>query len=70
MLNALCMPNELLKKLQDENRMTELMVMQEELKLYPFNEVWEYYCKECGVEPTEKWLDEVLTYEKEVLSKR
>ncbi len=70
MLNALCMPNELLKKLQDENRMTELMVMQEELKLYPFNEVWEYYCKECGVDAGEEWLKEVLNYENEVLSKR
>ena len=70
MLNALCMPNELLKKLQDENRLTELMVMQEELKLYPFNEVWEYYCKECGVDAGEEWFKEVLKYEDEVLSKR
>jgi L-rhamnose isomerase len=70
MLNALCMPNELLKKLQDENRLTELMVMQEELKLYPFNEVWDYYCKECGVEAGEEWFKEVLKYEDEVLSKR
>lgn len=70
LLFALCMPNDLLKKLQDENQLTELMVMQEELKLYPFNEIWEEYCASCGVKADQSWLDEVKEYEKNVLLKR
>ena len=70
LLYALCMPNELLAKLQDENKLTELMVMQEELKLYPFNEIWEEYCKECGVAADQSWFNDVKEYEQEVLLKR
>ncbi len=70
LLNALCLPNGELKKLQDENRMTELMVMQEDVKTYPFGEVWEEYCRQCGVAADYSWLDAVKKYEAEVLSKR
>ena len=67
---AMCTPNEMLRKLQDENRMTELMAMQEEMKTYPFGEIWEEYCEQCHVAGDLKWMDEVLSYEKEVLQKR
>jgi len=70
LLYALCLPNEMLAKLQDENQLTELMVMQEELKLYPFNEVWEEYCKSCGVAADFSWFKEVKEYEEAVLLKR
>ena len=70
LLYALCLPNEMLAKLQDENQLTELMVLQEELKLYPFNEIWEEYCKECGVAADQSWFNEVKEYEQEVLLKR
>ena len=49
LLNAMLLPNEMLKKLQDEGRMTELMVWQEELKTYPFGDVWEEYLRREGV---------------------
>ncbi len=70
LLNALLTPNETLKKLQDENRFTELMVMQDETKTMPFGDVWKEYCEQCGVPGDREWLDDVKTYEKEVLSKR
>lgn len=70
LLNALLIPSEELKKLQDESRMTELMVRQEELKTMPFGDVWEQYCEECKVPADGKWFDEIVKYEKEVLSKR
>lgn len=70
LLNALLTPNEALKKLQDENRFTELMVMQDETKTMPFGDVWKEYCEQCGVPGDREWLDDVKTYEKEVLSKR
>lgn len=69
-LNALLTPNKELKKLQDENRFTELMVMQDETKTMPFGDVWKEYCEQCGVPGDREWLDDVKTYEKEVLSKR
>lgn len=70
LLYALCTPNEALKNLQDENRLTELLVIQEELKMYPFGDIWAKYCIECGVEPGAQWLDDVKEYEKDVLLKR
>ncbi len=70
LLQALCTPNETLKKLQDENHMTELMVQQEEVKMYPFGDVWGEYCRRCGVAGDASWLEEVKTYEAEVLLKR
>ena len=68
LLNALLQPNELMKKMQDENRMTELMVCQEEMKTAPFGDVWAEYLKREGVESD--YISIVKEYEKEVLSKR
>ena len=71
LLYALCTPNEMLAELQKENNMTKLMVIQEQLKTMPFGDVWNKYCEECGVKADDsEWLDEILKYEKEVLSKR
>lgn len=68
LLFALLQPNEKMKKLQDENRMTELMVLQEEMKTAPFGDVWEEYLKESGT--ASDYLGEILKYEKEVLGTR
>ena len=70
LLNALCMPNETFKQLQDENRLTELMVMQEELKTYPFGDVWAEYCRQCGTAGDQSWFGDIIAYEDEVLKKR
>ena len=63
------MPADSLKKLQDKADWTELMVRFEELKVYPFGDVWEEYCAQCGTSER-GWFDEIKEYEKEVLSKR
>ena len=70
LLNALCTPNEALKKLQDESRLTELMVRQDEMKTMPFGDVWAEYCAQCGAPADGTWFDEIVKYEEEVLSKR
>ncbi|MDY6314315.1 MAG: L-rhamnose isomerase [Clostridia bacterium] len=70
LLNALCTPHELLKKLQDNSEFTELLYMQEELKTLPFGDIWEQYLKECGVISDTSWFSEIKRYENEVLSKR
>lgn len=70
LLMALCTPNEALKKLQDEGKMTKLMVMQEEIKTLPFGDIWREYCDRCGVKADVTWFDEIEAYEKDVQSKR
>ena len=70
LLTALCTPNAYLKQLQDENRLTELMVMQEEVKTLPFGDVWAKYCEECGVAADHSWFADIMKYEEEVLLKR
>lgn len=70
LLSAMITPNAKLKALQDEGRMTELMVMQETLKTAPFGDVWAEYCRQCGAPQDGEWLKDVLVYEEEVLLKR
>lgn len=70
LLFALLQPIDQLKKLQNDGELTELMVMQEELKLYPVGDVWNYFCEVNGVPQKEDWFKEVKTYEKEVLANR
>ena len=70
MLIAMLTPNAELKAMQDEERFTELFLKQEELKSYPWGDVWDEYCSRCGVTVGNAWYDEVVAYENEVLSKR
>lgn len=70
LLKALLTPWETFAKLQDEAKFTELMVMQEEIKDLPFDEVWQEYCKRQNVVGDKSWFDEIKKYEKEVLLKR
>lgn len=67
LLSALCTPNEALRGLQEENRLTELMIMQEELKTYPLGDVWAEYCRQCGVPVDKSWFEYIEKYEAEVL---
>ena len=70
LLSALCTPHEALKKMQDENRLTELMMMQEELKTYPFGDIWREYCQQCSAPSDQSLFEEIKKYETEVLFKR
>ena len=71
LLSAMVTPNEMLKQLQDEGRLTELMVLQEEMKTAPFGDVWTEYCNRCGVSAdAAEWFAEIKKYEKEVLERR
>ena len=68
LLFALLQPNDKLKALQDSGNMTELMVLQEEMKTAPFGDIWNEYLLREGVESD--YLSEITKYEKEVFSKR
>ncbi len=68
LLFALLQPNDLLKKLQDENNLTELMIIQEALKTAPLGDVWDEYLTRQGLKSC--YIDDIKEYEAEVLSVR
>jgi len=70
LLNALLQPNEKLARLQKERNFTELLMLQEELKLYPVGDVWNYFCELNQVPQKEDWFKEIQAYEQQVLWKR
>ncbi|SEO50712.1 L-rhamnose isomerase [Propionispora vibrioides] len=70
LLYALLQPHQKLAELQTAGKFSELMTLQEELKLYPVGDIWDYFCATHNVPVRETWLKTVLDYEKTVLSKR
>ena len=68
LLFALLQPNDRMKALQDDAKLTELMVLQEEMKTAPLGDIWNEYLKREGVE--NDYFTEITKYENEVLSKR
>ena len=70
LLNALCTPHKMLQMLQDTNQPTKLITMQDELKTYPFGDVWNEYCARCNVPADGEWLGKVEKYEEQVLKTR
>ena len=70
LLKAMLTPWKDLKKLQDERKFTAQLVLQEEYKNYPAEEVWAEFCSRNGVPAGEEWFSKVEQYEREVLLKR
>ena len=70
LLGAMLLPLGEWKKLQDEGKYTDLLVLSEEFKSYPECIVWEEFCNRCGVPADESWFDVVKDYEKTVLAAR
>ena len=70
LLMALCTPHAMLKELQEKGEFSKLMVIQEELKMMPFGDIWAQYCENCGVKSDASWFDEIVKYENEVLLNR
>ena len=70
LLKAMLVPWKDLTKLQDTGALTAQLVLQEEYKNYPVEEVWAEFCKRNGVVADESWFKAVEKYEKDVLLKR
>ncbi|MDR2655834.1 MAG: L-rhamnose isomerase [Oscillospiraceae bacterium] len=70
LLIALLTPHGRLKALQDRRDFTQLMALREELKTYPFGEVWDELCAVAGVPAGMGWYEQVKAYENQILSKR
>ena len=68
LLFALLEPNAKMQALQEENDITSLMVLQEEMKTAPFGAVWNEYLARENVSVS--YIEEVKKYEKEVLVNR
>lgn len=69
-LFALLQPYDELRTLQDAGDFTKIMMIQEELKTYPFSDIWDEYCQRNQVPVREKWYQDVKKYETDVLAKR
>lgn len=71
LLFALLQPNERLKQLQDAGSFTERMMVMEEMKTMPMEDVWNEYCKRQKIEADDEvWFKEIQQYERDVLSRR
>ena len=70
LLRAMLTPWNALSRAQNKLDHTKVLALQEELKTLPWGEVWDEYCKYNNVPNEKEWFEQVLEYEKEVLSKR
>ena len=70
LLMALVEPIETLRACENEGDFTGRLALLEECRTLPFGAVWDHYCLKCGVPIGPAWLEEIRTYEKNVLSKR
>ena len=70
LLCALLTPHGMMRGLQDASDYTRLMMLGEELKFYPYADVWAEFCERCGVAADEGWFSEISHYEKDVLQGR
>ena len=70
LLLALLEPSQTLGQMDADGDFTGRLALLEEIKTLPFAAVWDYYCLRHNVPVGLAWLDEVRSYEKEVLSKR
>jgi L-rhamnose isomerase len=70
LLIALLEPAKKLFEMEMNSDYTARLAMLEELKTLPFGAVWDYYCTKMDTPAGQTWLDDVRTYEKNVLSKR
>lgn len=70
LLKALLEPIEDLKVMENNFDFTTRLAYTEELKDYPYSDVWNYFCELNGVPVGLDWLAEVKKYEAEVLDKR
>ena len=70
LLRALLTPWNILKEAQDKYDHTRVLSLQEELKTWPWGEVWEEYLKQQGMVNDAKMYEEIKKYEKDVLLKR
>jgi L-rhamnose isomerase len=67
---ALLEPWDMLREVEASGNYFKRLALLEEIKTMPYGAVWDYYCQQKGVSIGNSWIEEVLTYENDVLRKR
>ncbi len=70
LLKALLEPIDELKKIELTLDYTKRMALTEELKDFPYGDVWNFFCEQNQVPVGMNWYEEVMAYEKDVLEIR
>ncbi len=70
LLWAHLIPSELLKEYQDSANYTKMMAINEEVKTFPFGEVWDEYCRRMKVPVGMDWIDAADAYEASIAATR
>lgn len=70
LLKAMLEPTKELQKMELDFDFTSRLAITEELKDFPYADVWNYFCEQNNVPVGLDWLTEVQAYEKEVLANR
>ncbi len=68
LLYALLLPNKTLSDLQDASDFTQLMYMQERIKMMPLSDVWAEYLSRAGL--SEDYYSAIMEYEEKILKER
>lgn len=70
LLKAMLEPTDQLKEMENKFDFTSRLVYTEELKDFPYSDVWNYFCLQNSVPVGLDWLTEVRAYEEKVLAER
>lgn len=70
LLLALLEPTALLRAAEEAGDHTARLALLEEIKTLPFGAAWDEYCRRANVPVGRAWLDEVKSYERNVLAHR
>ncbi len=70
LLYAALLPSRQMKEFQNKGQYSELMMLSEEMKLYPLGAVWNELCLRAEVPVGMAWYKQVQEYEQQVLFKR
>lgn len=69
-LYAMLQPLDMLKNYEENSRLFQRLALLEELKSFPFGDVWDYYCYKHNVPVGKEWITDVEEYEQNELNKR
>ena len=70
LLKALLEPVDVLRQMEAAGDFTSRLALLEEIKTLPFGAVWDRYCEMSNVPVGTAWIDEIKSYEQQVLALR
>ena len=70
LLIALLEPSEIIRKYEESGNYFARLAMLENLKFMAVGDIWDYFCELNGVAMDEQLIDDIMSYEKNILLKR